>query len=97
MCIRDSDGPLQKGHSLQTDLLLSALENFHYSVLDMKLRNIDEDNLEVKLHVKGNNPELYDGQTIELNVNLTGNLLDVARSGLQFYTLPERLEEQLTQ
>lgn len=93
----DTESPLQKGSSIQTDILLSAMENFHYDELDMTINSKSEHELEVVLHVKGRNPELYNGQMIELNINLTGNLLDIVQSGMDVYTLPERLQEQLTQ
>lgn len=92
-----AESPLQKGSSFQTDLLLQAMENFHYETLYMTINSKTPSELEVGLHVKGRNPELYSGQTIELNVNLTGNLLDALQSGMDVYTLPERLQEQLVQ
>lgn len=95
--IPNADSPLQRGSSLQTDILLSALENFHYDTINMTINSVDEHELKVLLHVKGRNPELYNGQTIELNINLTGNLLDIVQSGMDVYTLPERLQEQLMQ
>lgn len=93
----DGQSPLQMGQSMQTDLLLSAMKNFHYDELSMTINSKDADELNVLLHVKGRNPELYDGQTIELNINLNGNLLDIVQSGMNIYTLPERLQEQLMQ
>jgi hypothetical protein len=92
-----AESPLQKGGSLQTDILLGALENFHYEQLDITINSTTTNELEVAMHVKGRNPELYDGQTIELNINLSGNLFDVIQSGMSIYSLPERLEEQLLQ
>ena len=91
------DSPLQKGGSMQTDILLAAIENFHYSVLSMSINSKDAHALEVMLHLEGNNPELYNGQKIILNINLNGNLLDIVQSGMNVYTLPERLQEQLMQ
>lgn len=90
-----AESALQKGSSFQTDLLLQAMENFHYETLYMTINSKTPEELEVALHVKGRNPELYSGQTIELNVNLTGNLLNAVQSGMDIYTLPERLQEQL--
>lgn len=89
------DSPLQKGQSFQTDLLLSAVEDFQYDILTLDLNNKDERVLEVILHLRGRNPKLYNGQIIELNINLTGNLLEAIQSSLDIYSLPERLEEQL--
>jgi hypothetical protein len=93
----DGESPLQLGQSFQTDLLLKALQNFRYEVLNMTINSKDAEDLNILLHVKGRNPELYDGQTIELNINLNGNLLGIVQSGMDIYTLPERLQEQLMQ
>lgn len=93
----DGESPLQLGQSFQTDLLLQALQNFRYEVLNMTINSKDAQDLNILLHVKGRNPELYDGQTIELNINLNGNLLGIVQSGMDIYTLPERLQEQLMQ
>lgn len=88
---------LQKGSSTQTDILLNAMQNFEYEYLTLKVDSIDEDTLNVQLSTKGKNPDLYGGKPIELNVNLTGNLWDIARSGSETLAIPERIEEQLTQ
>lgn len=85
---------VQKGTSFQTDLLLQAIENFHYEFLRLKIDSIEDDKLLVQLSTRGNNPDLYDGKPIELNVNLTGNLFDIARSGTETYAIPKRIQEQ---
>lgn len=88
---------LQKGSSAQTDILLNAMQNFEYEYLTLKVDSIDGDTLNVQLSTKGKNPDLYGGKPIELNVNLTGNLWDIARSGSETIAIPKRIEEQLTQ
>lgn len=89
-----SESGMQKGTSLQTDLLLDAISNFHYEYLRLKIDNIDDEKLLVQLSTRGNNPDLYDGKPIELNINLTGNLFDIARSGTETYAIPKRIQEQ---
>ena len=91
-----SESGLQKGGNMQTDLLLGAIENFHYEGLSMDIRNKDAETMEVLLHVEGRNPDLYGGQAINLNINLTGNLLEIAKSSLDVYTLPEQIEKKLS-
>lgn len=90
----EGEAPIQQGQSFQTDLLLSAISNFHYDELSFDIDNKDERILEVILHLRGRNPDLYNGQIIELNINLTGNILEAVQSSLDIYSLPERLEEQ---
>lgn len=93
----EGEAPIQQGQSFQTDLLLSAISNFHYDVLSFDIDNKDERILEVILHLRGRNPELYNGQIIELNINLSGNIMEAVQSSLDVYSLPERLEEQFSQ
>jgi hypothetical protein len=51
--------------------------------------------MDVGLHLKGANPDLYDGYPIEFNLNLEGALADVVRAGLAGYQIPERIREQM--
>ena len=88
---------LTQSSNPQIGLLMQAMENFHYDYLNLTINSIDADTLNIKLSTKGRNPNLYGGKAIELNVNLTGNLWDLARSGTQTMGIGKRIEEQLTQ
>ncbi len=76
-------------------LLLQALENFHYEALRITLDGPTDAEMDIKLHVRGANPELYDGHPIEFNLNLRGELANILRSGFATYQLPERIRQQM--
>ncbi len=77
------------------DLLLQALENFRYEELRLTIDGRTDGEMDVGLHIKGANPDLYDGYPIEFNLNLEGALADVLRAGLAGYQIPERIREQM--
>jgi len=56
------------------ELMLDALEDFHYDELSMTVNKPASGESEVALHLKGNNPKVLDGRQFNLNLNLTGNL-----------------------
>ena len=77
------------------NLLLQALENFRYDQLRLTIDGRTDAEMDVGLHIKGANPDLYDGHPIELNLNLEGALANVLRSGLAGYQIPERIRERM--
>jgi hypothetical protein len=85
---------LQAGGANVT-LLLQALENFHYEALRITLDGRTDADMDIGLHVRGANPELYNGYPIEFNLNLEGELANILRSGLASYQIPERIREQM--
>jgi len=56
---------------------LQALENFQYEALDGTINYSSEGEYSILVHLTGNNPELYDGYPIELNLNIGGVLPDL--------------------
>ena len=85
---------LQAGGA-NVNLLLQALENFHYEALRITLDGRTDAAMAIGLHVRGANPELYGGYPIEFNLNLEGELANILRSGLATYQVPERIREQM--
>lgn len=64
------------------DLLLEALEDFHYDGLSLSLAGQTGQDLTVALRLRGNNPELYDGYPIAVNLSVTGALDQLLEQGL---------------
>jgi hypothetical protein len=93
---RPAEAPaaLQAGGE-NVNLLLQALENFRYDQLRLTIDGRTDAEMDVGLHIKGANPDLYDGHPIELNLNLEGALANVLRSGLAGYQIPERIRERM--
>ncbi len=77
------------------DLLLQALENFHYEELRITLDGRTDADMDIGLHISGANPELYDGHPIEFNLSLEGELANILRAGLTSYQLPDRIRERM--
>src|SRR5690606_6663646 len=48
-----ADAPVQKGQAIHTDILLGALENFHYTDLSLSLNSDSAEKVTIGLHVKG--------------------------------------------
>jgi hypothetical protein len=85
---------LQAGGA-NVSLLLQALENFRYEALRITLDGRTDAEMDIGLHVKGANPDLYGGHPIELNLDLEGELANILRSGLASYQIPDRIREQM--
>jgi hypothetical protein len=77
------------------NLLLQALENFRYDKLRLTIDGRTDDEMDVRLHLAGANPDLLGGHPIEFNLNLEGALANILRAGLAGYQIPERIRERM--
>ncbi|HEX5078899.1 MAG TPA: YdbH domain-containing protein [Geminicoccaceae bacterium] len=77
------------------DLLLQALENFHYEVLRLTLDGRTDAAMDIGLHLAGANPDLYGGHPVEFNLDLEGELANILRQGVASYQIPERIRERM--
>ncbi len=77
------------------DLLLQALENFHYEALKITLEGRTDAAMDIGLHLAGANPDLYDGHPVEFNLDLEGDLADILRQGVASYQIPDRIRERM--
>jgi hypothetical protein len=77
------------------DLLLQALENFHYEALEITLEGRTDAAMDIALHIAGANPDLYDGHPVEFNLDLEGELANILRQGMASYQIPERIRERM--
>ncbi len=80
----------------QTELLLKALDDFRYETLRLDVNGKAAGELDIRVHIRGANPELYDGYPIELNVGLQGALGELMRQGLAGYRIPESIQRRLS-
>lgn len=78
----------------QVNLVKEIMEDLHFKVLNISLapqENRDNDkDVSIKLSVEGNNPKVYDGHPVKLNINLTGNLIEFAEQNIMLLTRPEQ-------
>lgn len=61
-------------------ILIEAMNDFHYSVLETKLAYKPDGILNMFLQIEGYNPSLKGGKPVHLNINLEENILDLIRS-----------------
>jgi hypothetical protein len=53
---------------------LQALQNFHYSSLDGSINYASSGEYRISVRLAGNNPDLYEGHPVALNLNIAGEL-----------------------
>ncbi|MGO4127555.1 YdbH domain-containing protein [Inquilinus sp. YAF38] len=75
------------------DTLMAALRNFQYQSLRATLDGRSDGEANVKLAVRGSNPDLYGGFPIALNVNLSGELYVIARRSLALARIGDRIRD----
>lgn len=68
-------------------LLLDAVRNFQYQALGATVNGKTGEDLEVAVRLEGSNPDLYDGFPVALNINLSGVMDEILRSGLSSLAL----------
>jgi hypothetical protein len=88
--------PALQGGGEGVSLMLEALKNFHYDVISVTVDGRSGDEWDVKLHVEGENPDFMDSYPFVFNLNLSGKLDEIIRTGLKSYELPARLGEGIS-
>lgn len=73
------------------NLLLQALQNFHYSELSLHLDKSVTHDLVVKLSLLGNNPDVKDGRAFRLNINLETDIGKILQTINQGYNLSHEI------
>jgi hypothetical protein len=84
-----------QGQGETVSLAMSALTNFQYQQLRLRVDRQAGGEMVVGMHIRGNNPDFYDGYPVELNLNVSGALDRVLRQSLAGYRIPETIEQQL--
>lgn len=76
-------------------LMLQALTNFQYEELRLKLDREIGGEAVIGVHLKGRNPDFYDGYPVDFNLNLSGRLDEIVRQGLEGYQVPDRIRKRM--
>ena len=77
-------------------LMLTALENFNYEIMRITLDKEAGDRTVIALHIRGANPDLYDGYPVEFNIPIEGyDLAQMLRRGLVGSRVPEAIRKKL--
>ena len=79
------------------ELLLRALDDFHYEELIMSLNGRTGGELVATMKIKGANPALYGGYPIEFNLNVSGKLGTILDDALSSYQIPDRIRERMSE
>jgi hypothetical protein len=82
------------GDNTQVALVREVMKNLQYSVLALDMETGSDNNLTVKLAVEGKNPDVEQGRPIKLNVNLSGDLLNLLLQNMKLMTDPKTFIEQ---
>lgn len=69
----------------QADLLLTTLENFHYTVLEATVNKAFGENERATVRLEGRNPDHLDGQPFIFNISLDSNVVRLADTILALY------------
>jgi len=79
------------GDHTQVEMVRQILKNFHYTDFSIALRSDNPKKLSMLLSLKGNNPDVYNGRMVDLNVTLNGDLLDLLQQGMITIVDPKQL------
>ncbi len=66
----------------QVALVREVLKDFHYSVFSMGIESADNKQLVMLLSLEGNNPDVYNGRVVKLNVHLSGDVIELITQSL---------------
>lgn len=78
-----------------TQLLLKALEDFHYETLALTVNGSAAGDMEMALQLKGANPDLYDGYPVDFTLTVSGALSQIITDSLRGYQVPDRIRERI--
>ena len=86
-----------QGQGETVSLALAALTNFQYETLRLTVDRLAGGEMTVAMHVRGKNPDFYDGYPVEFNLNVSGQLDRVLRDSLAGYRVPDTIRERLNE
>lgn len=82
------------GDNEQVAMTREILKNFHYNGLSVAVSGNQENGLSLLVALEGNNPDVYEGRPVKLNVRLVGDVLDFMRQNVMFVMDPKTLLKQ---
>ncbi|MDG2285476.1 MAG: YdbH domain-containing protein, partial [Alphaproteobacteria bacterium] len=81
----------------QVGLMLDALSDFRFTTLGMNVNGEPGAGYRIGLALEGSNPNLYDGYPVRFNLDLSGQLDDIIKTGYRTYTRPTRVRDAVLQ
>jgi hypothetical protein len=88
-----ADALADQGYGIE--LLLGALDDFHYDVLEIIVDGDAVGEVDVGVQLGGFNPNYQRGRRVEPNLNVEARLADLLRAGLAAYRVPEAIAKRL--
>ncbi|MEM8590696.1 MAG: YdbH domain-containing protein [Pseudomonadota bacterium] len=74
-------------------IFFDAVRNFHYERVAVTLDGDSIGDLALGFEIVGNNPDLYGGYPIDLNVNVSGDLADILRQSVRVLSIGDEARE----
>jgi hypothetical protein len=78
-------------------VMLSAFENLRWESLELAMSGDTQGIVEIRLHVRGRNPEYQSGRPVEFNLNVESRLADLLRKEAASYRIPAEIERRLAE
>jgi hypothetical protein len=82
------------GNNEKVSLVRQILEDLRYQGLTIEVANGKDGQLSILMAFEGNNPAVYNGRPVKLNVNLTGDVLEFVQQNILMLTNPEQFLKQ---
>ena len=78
-------------------IFFDAVRNFHYDRVAVTMNGDSVGDLAIGFEIAGNNPDLYGGYPIDLNVNVSGDLADILRQSVRVLSIGDEAREYFEQ
>jgi hypothetical protein len=85
--------PAQRGFLV----MLSAFEDLRWESLELAMNGDTQGIVEIRLHVRGRNPNYQSGRPVEFNMNVESQLADLLRREAASYRIPAEIERRLAE
>ena len=79
------------GDNEQVAVVRNVLKNLHYTHFSIAVDSHKGNQLSVLLVLEGNNPDVYEGRPVKMNVHLTGDLLNIMQQSVMPFMNPQQL------
>ena len=90
-------GTAMRSASMETELLLKALDNYQYNELQADAAYRPDGQLTLQLQMKGKSPGLHETRPLHLNLNLDQNILSLIKSLRAVNGLNDRIDRAVKQ
>ena len=78
------------------NIVYRALENFHYTDLEIDVAGDLFGDINLGIHLKGSNPTYQSGQQVDFNLNIASQFSDMMRGATAAYAVPEKISQILS-